>query len=112
MLKLLINETAFGNRNGVLQAMASATAYAKEDATSKEGTKGIRVGLFLREEGTSENRDGELWVKNGAFGNPNVKNHYKTTNFANKFADSDYKAYLRAAKSGFIEAPDEYLLAL
>ena len=72
--KLLIKETTFGNRNGVLQvmasptayakedddAMASPTAYAKEDATSKEGTKGIRVDLFLSEEGTSENQNGRL----------------------------------------------------
>lgn len=69
--KLLINETAFGNRNGVLQVMASATAYAKEDDEAMASPTAYVKEDATSKEGTSENRDGGLLTKKYTFGNQN-----------------------------------------
>lgn len=69
--KLLIKETAFGNRNGVLQVMASPTAYAKEDDEAMASATAYVKEDATCKEGTSENRDGGLLTKKYTFGNQN-----------------------------------------
>lgn len=69
--KLLIKETAFGNRNGGLQVMASATAYAKEDDEAMASPTAYAKEDATSKEGTSENRDGGLLTKKYIFGNQN-----------------------------------------